>query len=150
MKKILSLVSCIALLGAGCVASTPPIEMPPTDTDTPSGKMTMAQFMIGSWKIESMQLIGGQPRDVSSLDLTLSFDGERMQGRVCNSMSGPYTVEDNLVTFGPVAQTKMFCEGLPGEVESAFTSGLQTNYRIVKQGENLVMEGAAVFVLVKN
>ena len=44
-------------------------------------------------------------------------------------------------------QTKMFCEGLPGQVETAFTSGLTNNYTISKQGEGLVMQGAAVFVL---
>lgn len=81
------------------------------------------------------------------LNLVVAFDGGQMDGKVCNNMSGPYSVEDNVVKFGPVAQTKMFCEGLPGEAETAFTSGLQGGYTITKQGEDLVMQGAAVFVL---
>lgn len=138
----------LAVMGAGCAVQTPETTTPPVNGGaTTEGKMSMGQFMTGSWKMKSMQLIGGQARDVSSLNLTVAFDGEKMSGKVCNSMNGPYTVEDNLVKFGAIVQTKMFCEGLPGEVETAFTSGFKTNYTITKQGENLVMQGAAVFVL---
>lgn len=141
--------SLIALMGAGCAGSAPAPAAPPTDTanQKPTQKMSMGQFMMGQWKFKSMQRVGGQPVDVSALNLIVSFDGGQMDGKVCNNMSGPYSVEDNLVKFGPVAMTKMFCEGLPGEVETAFTSGLQGSYTITKQDEDLMMQGAAVFVL---
>lgn len=144
--------SLIALMGAGCAGSAPAPAAPPTDTanQKPAQKMSMGQFMMGQWKFKSMQRVGGQPVDVSALNLIVSFDGGQMDGKVCNNMSGPYSVEDNLVKFGPVASTKMFCEGLPGEVETAFTSGLQGSYTITKQDEDLVMQGAAVFVLERN
>jgi heat shock protein HslJ len=146
MKKLLIAVSMVALMGAGCAASTPSPTPNAEKPVAPEGKMSMGQFMTGSWKMKSIQMVGGQARDVSALGLTAKFDGEKMNGKICNTMNGPYTVEDNLVKFGAVMQTKMFCEGLPGEVESAFTSGFTTNYTISKQGENLVMQGAAVFV----
>jgi heat shock protein HslJ len=149
MKKLFAIVSMVAVMGAGCAASSPASPSLPTDNGNlkPAPKMSMAQFMTGSWKFKSMQMVGGQAQDVSSLNLTVNFDGEKMSGKVCNSMNGPYTVEDNLVKFGAIAQTKMFCEGLPGEVEAAFSSGFKNNYTISKQGDNLVMMGAAVFVL---
>lgn len=150
MKKILVAVSMIALLGAGC-ALTPPAtrDTLPADTENlkPAQKMSMAQFMTGSWKIKTMQMVGGQAQDVSSLGLTLSFDGSKMTGKVCNSMNGSYTVEDNLVKFGPVMSTKMFCEGLAGETEAALSTGFLNNLTISKQGENLVLMGGAVLVL---
>src|SRR5688572_9071306 len=148
MKKLLAVVSMLAVMGGGCAAQTPSTTTPPAEGGTATqGKMSMAQFMTGSWKIKSMQMVGGQTQDVSSLGLTLSFDGAKMTGKVCNSMSGSYTVEDNLVKFGPVAQTKMFCEGLPGQVETAVTTGFKNNLTISKQGENLVLIGGAVLVL---
>ena len=145
MKKLFAVISIIAVMGAGCAASSPL----PADNGNlkPAPKMSMAQYMQDSWKIMKMQKVGGESQDLSELNLTLNFDGEKMSGKICNSMSGPYTVEDNLVKFGAVMQTKMFCEGLPGQVETAFTSGLTNNYTISKQGEGLVMQGAAVFVL---
>jgi len=147
MKKILASLSMIALLGAGCASSSPSPQAPTPAPQAPTGKMSMAQFMTGSWKIKSMQMVGGNIQDVSSLGLTLNFDGTKMTGKVCNNMSGSYTVEDNLVKFGPVISTKMFCEGLPGQVESAVTTGFNNNLTISKQGENLVMIGGAVLVL---
>lgn len=147
MKKLLVSISMIALLGAGCSGSAPSASAPEAQAPAPAQKMSTAQFLTGSWKIKSMQRVGGGAEDVASLGLALSFDGERMTGKVCNNMSGSYTVEDNLVKFGPVASTKMFCQGLPGEVETALSSGFASNYTIIKQGEDLVMQGAAVFVL---
>jgi len=132
----------MSALGAGCATGNTPDTQPPA-----AKKMSMAQFMNGSWKIKSMQQPGGNPEDVSMFDLTLSFDGERMTGKVCNNLNGTYTVEDNLVKFGPVMSTKMFCEGLQGEAETALNSGFTSNYTILKQDEFLVMQGPAVFVL---
>jgi heat shock protein HslJ len=73
-----------------------------------------------------------------------------MTGKVCNNMNGSYTVDDNKISFGPVVSTKMFCQGLPGDVESAFSAGLESGYTMTKQGEDLVLQGSAVFVLEKN
>lgn len=142
MKKSLIALIAVALLGVGCATTSN--QNPPAQ---PSGKMSMAQFMTGSWKIKSMQQPGGVVQDVSSLGLTLDFDGSKMIGKVCNNMSGSYTVEDNLVKFGPVVSTKMFCEGLAGDAETAFTTGINNNLTISKQGEDLAITGGAVFVL---
>lgn len=152
MKKLFVSLSMIALMGAGCMTSAPekPATPPTTNApapEAPSGKMTMAGFMTGSWKIKSMQQPGGVVQDVSKLDLTLNFDGSKMTGKVCNSMNGSYTVSDNLVKFGPVMSTKMFCDGLPGQVESALETGFSNNITISKQDDNLVMTGGAVLVL---
>ncbi|MCE9586255.1 META domain-containing protein [Candidatus Uhrbacteria bacterium] len=149
MKKLLAAVSMIALMGAGCSASSPAPSPRPTDNGEPTTapKMSMGQFITGSWKIKSMQTVGGESQDVSGLGLTVRFDGERMQAKVCNLMGGKYTLKDDVMVFGPVESTLMFCEGKPGEVEVAFSNGLEKGYKMVKQGDNLVMQGAAVFVL---
>lgn len=88
-----------------------------------------------------MQRVGGPATDVSSLGLTVNFDGERVTGKVCNNLTGPYTVEDNKIKFGAVAMTKMFCEGLPGEVESAFAADLSDGMAVGADEESLVLTG---------
>ena len=148
MKKLLASMSMIALLGAGCAGTVPSDSTQTPSAEAPSGKMSMAQFLTGSWKIKSMQRVGGPAQDLSALDLAVNFDGDKISGRVCNSMSGPYTVEDNRIKFGPVAMTKMFCEGLPGEVETAFAARLnEEGYTMSKTGENLTLVGSSAFVL---
>lgn len=44
---------------------------------------------------------------------TIDFDGDRVSGTTdCNGFSGSYEVgENNTLSFGPLAMTKMFCEG---------------------------------------
>jgi heat shock protein HslJ len=141
MKKLLIAVSMVALMGAGCAATSPTTPNPTPTPEAPAGKMSMAQFLTGSWKIKSMQRVGGPATDVSSLGLTVNFDGERVTGKVCNNLTGPYTVEDNKIKFGAVAMTKMFCEGLPGEVESAFAADLSDGMAVGADEESLVLTG---------
>ncbi len=153
---MLALASVIAIMGAGCSTQTikPIIPVPVAPAPVavgevlaPDAKQSMAQFMKDSWKIMKIQKIGGESQDLSALNLTLDFDGKTMTGKVCNNLNGTYTVADNMVTFGPVVSTKMFCEGLPGEVESALSAGFEKGYRVTKQGEGMIVQGAATFEL---
>lgn len=63
----------------------------------------------GTYRIK---VVGGD--DWSGKDLTLTFDSEtgNLSGTTeCNQLSATYTVRDDRVEFGPVIQTKMYCEG---------------------------------------
>jgi len=43
---------------------------------------------------------------------TLTFKNGLFSAKTdCNSMSGSYSAKDGLITFGPIAMTKMYCEG---------------------------------------
>ena len=94
-----------------------------------------------------MQTIGGPSQNVLGLGVSVRFDGERMQTKVCNIMNGKYTLNDDVMVFGPIESTLADCTGVPREVEDAFSNGLERGYKAVKQGDDLVLQGAAVFVL---
>lgn len=149
MKKLFTLATILAVMGGGCVSQAPALIVPAPADGVPATetKVSMSQFMKDDWKIMKMQKVGGESQDLSDLNLTLSFDGKTMKGKVCNSMSGPYTVTDDFVKFGNIASTLMFCEGLPGKVETTLSAGFEKGYRVTKQGEGMIMQGAAMFVL---
>lgn len=72
---------------------------------------------------------------------TLTF--ETIKGRFsattdCNQMSGAYTVTGNQLSFGPIAQTKMYCEGSQ-ETEFASLLDNTASYLFTSRGE-LILE----------
>lgn len=59
-------------------------------------------------------------------EITAMFaDGSVAGYAGCNQYSAPYTVADNQITLGPIAATKMACEGEQGEREVTFLAALQ-------------------------
>jgi heat shock protein HslJ len=75
----------------------------------------------------SGQLAGSNWRFVSidgeapiSQTTKLTFDGDRIGANVgCNAMGGDWRVEGGRLIAGPLAQTRMFCQGKLGEQEQA-------------------------------
>lgn len=68
--------------------------------------------------------------------ITFGTDGRFSAVTDCNRMSGPYVVEGDRITIGPITMTKMYCEG---SQESIFGQLLEntTLYRITDTGELL-------------
>lgn len=88
-------------------------------------------------------------KDVTEFNLTVSFDGSKMTGKVCNNMSGDYTIDENDVLVAPtVISTKMFCAGVMGEAESAFTGSLASGYKLEYADNVLTMSSDDGVVLV--
>ncbi|HXY05704.1 MAG TPA: META domain-containing protein [Burkholderiaceae bacterium] len=52
-----------------------------------------------------------EPRVPEKFTLTFSPDGTFAATTDCNALSGSYTAEKNELSFGPIASTRMFCEG---------------------------------------
>jgi len=70
--------------------------------------------------------------------IMLGSNGQFSATTDCNSMSGSYTTEGNQISFGPIAMTKMFCEGSQ-ESEFAKDLGEVQSYLFTGRGE-LVLE----------
>lgn len=51
------------------------------------------------------------PKKSNAFTVTFKNDGTFSAKTDCNSMSGTYTANDGKITFGPIAMTKMYCEG---------------------------------------
>ncbi len=65
-----------------------------------------------SW-VETVLLSGEHVKAPLGDKFVLSFgeDGHAMSTTDCNSMNGSYVVSGEVLSFGPMMSTKMFCEG---------------------------------------
>lgn len=89
------------------------------------GTEAVTELSTSSWELAE---INGKPikkEDFAKIPV-LNFDKteNRVSGNSgCNSISGSFKVEEDKITFGPVAQTKMFCQG---SGEDQFMTGFNT------------------------
>ncbi len=88
------------------------------------------------------------PNNTDAFVLTFQDSGSFSATTDCNAMSGTYEVVDNKITFGPIASTKMFCEGSQEQDFAAVLTEAQSFF-FTSRGE-LIFElkfdsGSAVF-----
>lgn len=80
-----------------------------------------------SWRL--VELGENQPV-ADDVEITISFAGDQISGSGgCNNYNGSFTLsEDNpfLVTFGPIAATRMLCPDPAGSAETAYFNALST------------------------
>jgi len=115
----------LLLLLAGCVAQTAP-----------------AHRLAGSeWRFVSID--GEAP---ASDKTHLSFEREHVAANVgCNSMTGPWRVQDGRLVAGPLAQTKMFCDGAVWDHEQAANALLVAAPEISLENGRLVLRSSGHF-----
>jgi heat shock protein HslJ/membrane-bound inhibitor of C-type lysozyme len=79
-------------------------------TDTPAGLP-----ILGTWSWQKTVMPNGTvvtPKKTDVFSLTFASDGQVSGTTDCNSFSGSYSQPTTgAITFGPLASTKMFCEG---------------------------------------
>ncbi len=75
-----------------------------------------------------------KPNQAGKFTITFLADGGFSVTTDCNSMGGSYTTDGELLTFGPIMSTKMYCEG---SQESEFAELLQNtaSYHFTSKGE---------------
>lgn len=91
-----------------------------------------ALSLTGPWRVVRVGTI-----DVS--DATIAFDGQRLTGRVCNRFSGSYRLSGRALTAGPVAATRMACEGPRMAAEIALIAALESPVLIERAGDNATL-----------
>jgi len=74
------------------------------------------------------------PKNPDAFTITFSNDGTFSASTDCNGLGGDYTDKKNLLTFGPIVSTQMFCEG---SQESEFGQLIQntSSYHFSSKGE---------------
>ncbi|MBS0232325.1 MAG: META domain-containing protein [Proteobacteria bacterium] len=81
--------------------------------------------------------------------LTLDYTTDKVSGTGgCNRFSGPITIEDDAVQIGPLASTKMMCEG-KSELEAQYFSALEAARSFVVEGDTLTLKADDGHALVK-
>ena len=123
-------------------------------TRLPAGKLPPDSTPIGSaedildtkWVWNESILPDGTeviPKKTGAFHLVLASDGTVSGATDCNSFSGSYKLgSDGILSFGPLASTKMFCEG---SEEAVFTTALSKITHYTFMGDVLVLvmgEGA--------
>ena len=80
---------------------------------------------------------------------TLQYTTDKVSGTGgCNQFNGPITIEDDAVQIGPLASTRMLCEG-KAEIEAQYLAALEAARTFTLDGEVLVLKAEDGHVLVK-
>ena len=131
-KKIIFIVVLVVvaiLLIFNFVGNSPDVsEVDIVDSDMPTYEsgddVVVATFEDKSWKW-TRTVMGNNdvivPKKSDAFTLTLSEDGSFNGTTDCNNYFGQYEVTGNKLTFGPIATTRMYCEG---SEENIFTKAL--------------------------
>lgn len=81
--------------------------------------------------------------------LTLDYTTDKASGTGgCNRFNGPINIEDDAIQIGPLASTKMMCEG-KSEIESQYFAALQAARSFTIDGGMLVLKDDGGKVVLK-
>lgn len=98
-----------------------------------------------TWLLEST-LLGSSassiPAGVEQPTLTFNDDGTVEVFAGCNRGSTTVQISEDTITFGPIAMTKMFCEGPAGELEQQVLKVLDGEVTYVLDGTSLALARA--------
>lgn len=100
------------------------------------GAEAVAELSAGSWELKEINGKSIDKTDFAKIpELNFTKEENRVSGNSgCNSMSGTYKIEEDKITFGPIAGTKMACEGTG---ENQFTTAFNTVQKFKLQGKTL-------------
>ncbi len=72
--------------------------------------------------------------------LTLDYTTDKVSGSGgCNHFNGPISIEDDAVQIGPLAATKMLCEG-KSDIETQYFLALESARSFVVEGDTLTLK----------
>jgi heat shock protein HslJ len=103
-----------------------------------------------SWQLREIVDENGELGEaVEGSNATLAFEGEEAGGNAsCNRYFGPYRLDGDSITFGPLASTLMACAQPLMIQEQAFTAALQSVDAWAIDGETLELSAAGKTLLV--
>jgi heat shock protein HslJ len=80
---------------------------------------------------------------------TLDYTSDKVSGTGgCNRFNGPISIEDDAIQIGPLASTKMMCEG-KAEIESQYFAALEAARSFVLDNGMLVIKDEGGKVILK-
>jgi heat shock protein HslJ len=107
-----------------------------------------------TWLLTSQAVEGQLAPVASSADtpvvVSLRLEDSRAGGNAgCNNYFAEFALEDTSLTFGPIGATQMFCEGAPGEVETAYLANLAAVASWSSDGSTLSLSDASGSVILE-
>ena len=73
---------------------------------------------------------------------TLSFSGNTISAKMCNSIGGNYTTSEGKISTPALMSTKMYCDNISGKAENKFNLD-NAAYRITGNGKILKIQTAS-------
>jgi heat shock protein HslJ len=137
-----------ALGAAACTAAASPSAGGAGAGASPTRPLTDPDLIGTEW------ILGDLPGQVlADVRPTVSFSGDgTVSGNAgCNTFSGTYTIDGSTLTFGPLATTRIACEGAAGTLEAAYVAALQatTAYELTDAGELKLTSGTTTLTFTK-
>jgi carbonic anhydrase len=112
-----------------------------------TGQVELIRFEAVEWRLTE---ISGQPVKISEGEKpsVIQFDAATKVAAGyggCNSFSGSYELNGTALRFGPIATTRRYCAGAPGDLETKFLQALgQTHTWQIREGRLLLLDGETV------
>lgn len=95
-----------------------------------------------TWVVNSMIDTTSVSSMPDGVEATLVFsNGEVQVNSGCNTGSGPATISEDTITFGPIATTRMACDDATMEAEGAILVVLQGEVNYVIESTSLALTG---------
>ena len=102
-----------------------------------------ASPVVGTaWTLESTvanDAVSSLPAGAKPPTLEIGKDGAASIFTGCNNGSTDVTIDGDTMTWGPIAMTRMFCQGPPGDLETAVTTVLDGKTTFVVDGSTLTI-----------
>jgi heat shock protein HslJ len=134
MKKLIVSLLALLLLLTACAGGSP-------------------ATIQGQWKLVSHGSAASQTPAAPDAETSIEFLDGQLSGNVgCNGFGGEYEVDGDVIKFGPVMSTMMFCEGPVGEQEMGTIAVFQESATFVLDGDTLTItsaDGSSVIVLAR-
>ena len=109
----------------------------PAPTEPVAGDPTLGG-LAGTWNLVSYGASGAQTPILPGTTITLTFAPEGVSGSGgCNQYNGGFSIENTLLTIGPLSTTMMACEEAVMNQETAYLSALQSANGFMINGDQL-------------
>lgn len=123
----IALTTALALMATACLGSD------------------FADSVDGSWQMTSGTVDGEEIPIVASHPITITFDGDRVDGTAsCNGYGGTYELDESTIEFSDLTMTEMACSPQETmEAEELFATAI-TRTDTVSLDEQLTLSGDGV------
>ena len=142
LKAILGPLAATLLLAATTAAATTAVAA--TDDADAVGLTGI------DWTLVSITLDGASTEVPSDVGASLLLeDGQATGSSGCNQFISSYVTDGDLLSFGPIATTRMLCEGPGGDVESAYLAVLPSvaYWALAEDGRLVLSDGSGAELL---
>ena len=129
--------------GAPASSAAPPTTTSASEGTAEPAALVTADDLAGRSFVLDEAEVGGAPKELAA-PINIAFEADQLSAQPgCNNLSGGYTIEDNALRTGPLAQTQMACEDQAlNDQDAWFASVLEASPVISLDGDAITLTTA--------